>query len=133
MDDQQAPPVGGLVDRFVVQFDTGEAQLRRRAAALRRGCRRYRGRVCPVSTCCSAPDYVPISCCRTARTFPMARALLHQVIGLQHSFNIAGGLIACFDVINPFDEKYGIRNGTGVGVGAPGPRRGFFGGIEKTF
>jgi hypothetical protein len=28
-----------------------------------------------------------------------------------------------------------IRNGTGVGVGAPQwrPRRGFFGGLEKTF
>lgn len=55
--------------------------------------------------------------------------------GLQHSFDIAGGLIARFDVINAFDEKYEIRNGTGVGVGAPqwGPRRGFFAGLEKTF
>ncbi len=55
--------------------------------------------------------------------------------GLQHSFDIAGGLIARFDVINAFDDKYEIRNGTGVGVGAPqwGPRRGFFAGLEKTF
>ena len=55
--------------------------------------------------------------------------------GLQHHFDIAGGLIARFDVINAFDEKYRIRNGTGVGVGAPqwGPRRGFFGGLEKLF
>lgn len=55
--------------------------------------------------------------------------------GLQHNFEIAGGLIARFDVINAFDEKYEIRNGTGVGVGAPqwGPRRGFFFGLEKTF
>ncbi len=55
--------------------------------------------------------------------------------GLQQSFAIAGGLIARFDVINVFDEKYQIRNGTGVGVGAPqwGPRRGFFAGLEKTF
>jgi hypothetical protein len=32
------------------------------------------------------------------------------------------------DVITLFDEKYEIRNGTGVGVGAPewGGRRGFF-------
>ncbi len=55
--------------------------------------------------------------------------------GLQHNFDIAGGLIARFDIINAFDEKYEIRNGTGVGVGAPqwGPRRGFFAGLEKTF
>ena len=35
------------------------------------------------------------------------------------------------DVINLFDTAYEIRNGTGIGVGAPqwGPRRGFFGGI----
>jgi outer membrane receptor protein involved in Fe transport len=58
-------------------------------------------------------------------------------VGLQHSFDLpsVGGLIARFDVINVFDEKYEIRNGTGVGVGAPqwGPRRGFFGGLEKDF
>ena len=36
-----------------------------------------------------------------------------------------------FDVINLFDTAYEIRNGTGIGVGAPqwGPRRGYFGGI----
>ena len=35
------------------------------------------------------------------------------------------------DVTNVFDTAYEIRNGTGIGVGAPqwGPRRGFFGGI----
>jgi len=38
-------------------------------------------------------------------------------------------------VINLFDEKYEIRDGTGVGVGAPqfGPRRGFFAGLTKSF
>lgn len=38
-----------------------------------------------------------------------------------------------FDVINVFDEKYEIRDGTGVGVGAPqfGPRRGFFVGLSQ--
>ena len=36
-----------------------------------------------------------------------------------------------FDVTNLFDTAYQIRNGTGIGVGAPqwGPRRGYFGGI----
>ena len=39
-----------------------------------------------------------------------------------------------FDVINVLDQVYEIRNGTGVGVGAPqfGPRRGLFLGISKT-
>jgi len=37
------------------------------------------------------------------------------------------------DIVNAFDDKYEIRNGTGVGVGAPqfGPRQGFFFGIRK--
>ncbi len=40
-----------------------------------------------------------------------------------------------FDIINLFDTVYQIRNGTGVGVGAPqfGPRRGFFVGISVPF
>jgi len=40
-----------------------------------------------------------------------------------------------FDVINLFDEVYEIRDGTGVGAGAPefGPRRGFFVGLTKKF
>ncbi|HVW67679.1 MAG TPA: TonB-dependent receptor [Steroidobacteraceae bacterium] len=40
-----------------------------------------------------------------------------------------------FDVTNVFDTAYQIRNGTGVGVGAPqwGPRRGYFAGITIPF
>jgi hypothetical protein len=56
--------------------------------------------------------------------------------GLSHVFTIpnAGTLTARFDVINIFDKEYQIRNGTGVGVGAPqfGPRRGFFFGLSKS-
>jgi outer membrane receptor protein involved in Fe transport len=56
--------------------------------------------------------------------------------GLTHIFQIpgAGTLTARFDVINLFDKEYQIRNGTGVGVGAPqyGPRRGFFFGLSKS-
>ena len=56
--------------------------------------------------------------------------------GLTHMFDIpgAGTLTARFDVINVFDKDYEIRNGTGVGVGAPqfGPRRGFFFGLSKS-
>jgi len=45
----------------------------------------------------------------------------------------AKGLTARFDVINLFDEVYTIRDGTGIGVGAPqfGARRGFFVGLSK--
>jgi outer membrane receptor protein involved in Fe transport len=56
--------------------------------------------------------------------------------GVSHLFTIpgAGTLTARFDVINIFDKEYQIRNGTGVGVGAPqyGPRRGFFFGLSKS-
>jgi len=46
----------------------------------------------------------------------------------------AGTLTGRFDVINLLDRKYQIRNGTGVGVGAPqfGPRRGLFFGLSKS-
>jgi outer membrane receptor protein involved in Fe transport len=46
-----------------------------------------------------------------------------------------GAIDVRFDVINVLDEKYEIRDGTGVGVGAPqfGPRRGFFAGLTKSF
>jgi outer membrane receptor for ferrienterochelin and colicins len=45
------------------------------------------------------------------------------------------GVTVRADLINAFDEKYLIRDGSGVGVGAPqyGPRRGLFFGISKKF
>ena len=56
--------------------------------------------------------------------------------GVSHVFHIAGAgtLTARADVINVFDREYQIRNGTGVGVGAPqfGPRRGYFFGLSKS-
>jgi outer membrane receptor for ferrienterochelin and colicins len=55
---------------------------------------------------------------------------------VSHLFHLAGNgtLTARFDVINVFDRVYEIRNGTGVGVGAPqfGPRRGYFFGLSKS-
>ncbi|GGF09993.1 hypothetical protein GCM10011611_14410 [Aliidongia dinghuensis] len=67
----------------------------------------------------SLPDYVQVN------------------LGISHHFDLprVGALDARFDVINLFDEKYEIRNGTGVGVGAPqfGPRRGFFAAVTKSF
>jgi hypothetical protein len=57
--------------------------------------------------------------------------------GITHIFAIpgAGTLTARFDVMNIFDKEYQIRNGTGVGVGAPqyGQRRSLFLGISKSF
>jgi hypothetical protein len=57
-------------------------------------------------------------------------------LGVSHVFNLdrAGTLTGRFDVINAFDKIYEIRNGTGVGVGAPqfGPRRGLFVGVSKS-
>jgi outer membrane receptor protein involved in Fe transport len=48
---------------------------------------------------------------------------------------IFNGLEARLDVINLFDQKYEIRNGTGVGVGAPqfGPRRTILAGLTQRF
>jgi outer membrane receptor protein involved in Fe transport len=58
-------------------------------------------------------------------------------LGVSHKFDIlgAGGITARVDVINAFDLKYEIRDGTGVGVGASqfGSRRGFFAGLSKSF
>jgi outer membrane receptor protein involved in Fe transport len=62
-------------------------------------------------------------------------------VGVSHAFHLAGAdpaadtLTVRFDVINVFDQIYQIRNGTGVGVGAPqfGPRRGYFFGVSQSF
>jgi len=57
--------------------------------------------------------------------------------GLTHSFSLptVGDFSVRFDIINLLDQKYEIRSGNGVGVGAPswGARRGFFAGITKEF
>ncbi|HVN01623.1 MAG TPA: TonB-dependent receptor [Caulobacteraceae bacterium] len=60
-------------------------------------------------------------------------------VNLSADYHFAGGALGPldvrFDVINVGDAKYEIRDGTGVGVGAPqfGPRRGFFAGVTKSF
>ena len=58
-------------------------------------------------------------------------------LGIRHKFGEAAleGMSVRFDIINLFDEKYLIRDGSGIGVGAPqwGPRRGFFFGISEAF
>jgi outer membrane receptor protein involved in Fe transport len=58
-------------------------------------------------------------------------------LGASHVFHLnddLGTLTARIDLINAFDKIYEIRDGTGVGVGAPqfGPRRGVFFGLSKS-
>ncbi|MDE1918901.1 MAG: TonB-dependent receptor [Sphingomonadales bacterium] len=54
-------------------------------------------------------------------------------MSLGHTFT--NGFDMRFDIQNLFDKTYEIRDGSGVGVGAPsfGARRGFFVGVSKTF
>jgi len=58
-------------------------------------------------------------------------------LSLSHRFESAstGPLELRVDLVNAFDHIYEIRNGTGIGVGAPqfGPRRGVFAGLTKSF
>lgn len=58
-------------------------------------------------------------------------------LGASHDFDRQGlkGLTMRLDVINALDRKYEIRDGTGIGVGAPqfGARRGYFVGISQMF
>lgn len=56
-------------------------------------------------------------------------------LGASRTFGSNADLSLRVDVINLFDEKYQIRDGSGIGVGAPqwGPRRGVFVGFSKTF
>lgn len=60
-------------------------------------------------------------------------------VGISHTFDVHMGdfkaIQARFDVVNLFDESYKLRDGSGIGVGAPqfGTRRGFFGGLTFLF
>ena len=57
--------------------------------------------------------------------------------GLARSFELGplGTVDGRLTAINLFDRSYAIRDGSGIGVGAPqyGPRRGFFVGMTKNF
>lgn len=57
-------------------------------------------------------------------------------LGAYHQFKLQhGALTVRADILNVLDETYVIRDGTGVGVGAPqyGMRRGFFGTLSYAF
>jgi outer membrane receptor for ferrienterochelin and colicins len=64
-------------------------------------------------------------------------AYIQVNLGIAQDFNDlpVGPFTLRADIINAFDKKYEIRDGSGVGVGAPqfGPRRGFFVGVSKSF
>jgi outer membrane receptor protein involved in Fe transport len=51
------------------------------------------------------------------------------------SHDFPHGITARLDVTNLFDAAYEIRDGGGIGVGAPqwGPRRGVYAGLTKAF
>lgn len=58
-------------------------------------------------------------------------------VGLQHAFSLPRDrqVQARVDVVNVFDEVYELRDGSGIGVGAPqfGSRRGIFGSLTFAF
>ncbi|HTO55087.1 MAG TPA: TonB-dependent receptor [Myxococcota bacterium] len=58
-------------------------------------------------------------------------------LGVSHVFHVEpyGSLTLRGDIINLFDESYEIRDGSGIGVGAPqfGQRRSYYVGISKSF
>ena len=76
----------------------------------------------------------------TGETIPNGAHLasyLQVNFSLVHNFpnTPAGPISVRADLINAFDKSYEIRDGTGIGVGAPqwGPRRGVFVGLTKSF
>lgn len=58
-------------------------------------------------------------------------------LGVSHTFKTpgVGEWVVRFDVVNVFDQIYELRDGSGIGVGAPqfGARRGFYGGLTFNF
>ncbi len=58
-------------------------------------------------------------------------------LGLQQDFLVLNGgrWTARVDLVNLFDERYQVRDGSGIGVGAPqfGLRRGVFAGLSRNF
>ncbi|MFC7692444.1 hypothetical protein ACFQY5_25610 [Paeniroseomonas aquatica] len=58
-------------------------------------------------------------------------------LGVQQDFTGPDKAIwtARLDVLNVFDTAYQLRDGSGIGVGAPqyGTRRGIFGGLSRAF
>jgi hypothetical protein len=72
----------------------------------------------------------------SSATIPNGIALpSYATMNLSAVQQLRPGTQLCFDVLNVADTTYQIRNGTGVGVGAPqyGIRRTFLAGIKQQF
>jgi outer membrane receptor protein involved in Fe transport len=60
-------------------------------------------------------------------------------LGMDYTWNVHSAgirqLKLRFDCLNVLDERYELRNGTGVGIAAPafGPRRAFYGGLSAAW
>jgi hypothetical protein len=58
-------------------------------------------------------------------------------LGIERTFDLGGThkLKARIDAVNVFDQVYELRDGSGIGVGAPqfGQRRGLFLGVSYSF
>ena len=58
-------------------------------------------------------------------------------LGLERRISLGGkqAIKVRFDVVNLFDKIYELRDGSGIGVGAPqfGQRRGFYGTVAYDF
>jgi len=58
-------------------------------------------------------------------------------LGVERRISLGGrrAIKVRFDVVNLFDKIYEIRDGSGIGVGAPqfGQRRGFYGTVAYDF
>ena len=83
-------------------------------------------------TCCSAA-----ACATASRTPGTCRAYLQVNLSAAQTLTTPwlGKVEGRVAVINVFDRVYELRDGSGIGVGAPqyGPRRGFFVGATKYF
>ena len=87
-----------------------------------------------------AMDFVQASGLRKTVVHPndaTVRPYQYANIGVSRKFEwpAFGPMEARFDILNVWDERYQIRDGSGLGVFAPqwGVRRGFYGGIKKEF
>ena len=70
----------------------------------------------------------------TPRAFPITERSTFASADLKIP-NMPGSFKIRFDVVNLFDEVYELRDGSGIGVGAPqfGQRRGFYGTVAYDF
>jgi outer membrane receptor protein involved in Fe transport len=118
------------IQNHFIFLDHDQTYTASAGAAYRLGDTRFSGDVIYGSGLRKTPDGAPPNSGHVPGYTQVNLAVSHEFTGLP-----GGPLTVRADVVNLFDEKYEIRDGTGVGVGAPqfGPRRGFYAGVSKTF